>query len=104
MVSIDALRQAIREGRFGYGPHIADRMDRFGLHPSDLMVAFGEDSRVEVIEEYPGDRRGHSCLLLGYVFELPMHLVCTVRAPIFLITLYRPDPARWSADFRRRRP
>lgn len=45
----------------------------------------------ECIEDYPDDPRGPSCLVLGW---LPKAI---------LITVYLPDPQRWSDDFGRRR-
>ena len=58
----------------------------------------------EVIEEYPKDARGHSCLLLGFGNrERPIHVV---RAPredyLAIITAYLPDAHEWSSDFRKR--
>jgi hypothetical protein len=58
----------------------------------------------ELIEDYPEDVRGHSCLLFGSEEEgRPLHVVC---APwndyLAIITAYIPDPAQWSSDFRRR--
>ena len=58
----------------------------------------------EVIEDYPEDVRGHSCLLLGYdQANRAVHVVCAPKAEyIAVITAYIPSPAQWSADFRRR--
>ena len=102
-LSWEDLRRAIRDGSVRLGTHANERMVEFGITLADLIRAFGDDDRACRIEDYPGDPRGHSCLLLGFVRDQPLHLVCTARAPIFLITLYRPDPRRWSDDFRERR-
>jgi hypothetical protein len=59
----------------------------------------------EVIEDYPQDPRGHSCLLLG-VGEggRLLHVVCSPKGDyLAIITAYVPDPEQWSADVRRRR-
>lgn len=56
----------------------------------------------EVIEDYPEDVRGHSCLLLGMPGR-PIHVVCSPKADFLaIITAYLPNPARWSSDFKRR--
>jgi hypothetical protein len=62
----------------------------------------------DVIEDYPEDARGHSCLTLGFAGTRPVHAVCTIKddpRELLLITVYdsslRPD--KWDADFRRRR-
>lgn len=57
-----------------------------------------------VIENYPNDPRGPSCLLLGRgTGDRPIHVVCSPK-PDFLaiITAYLPDRDRWSDDFRMR--
>ena len=62
----------------------------------------------EVIEDYPDDPRGSSCLVLMNVGEKqPVHAVWAFddgSGRAILITVYRPDPTRWSDDLRQRRP
>jgi hypothetical protein len=56
-----------------------------------------------VIEDYPDDPRGASFLLLGFTeMGKPIHAVCTLADVVVIITLYRPDPARW-IEWRRRK-
>jgi hypothetical protein len=74
----------------------------------DRMIRRTEVRRViaegEVIEDYPKDARGHSCLLLGFGDrERPIHVVCAPREDyLAIITAYLPDPNEWSGDFRKR--
>ena len=59
----------------------------------------------EVIEDYPEDVRGHSCLLLGIDLEgRSIHVVCSPK-PEFLaiITAYTPEPKEWDAAFKMRK-
>ena len=59
-----------------------------------------------VIEEYPHDPRGPSCLLLGYVGDSPLHVCLGVaRAPevCAVITAYVPDDDTWEPGFRTRK-
>jgi hypothetical protein len=59
-------------------------------------------SRSEVIEDYPEDKYGPSCLILGYTkAHRPLHVQCSYpsRPLIKIITLYEPDPGLW-IDFR----
>ena len=59
-------------------------------------------TRSEVIEDYPDDKYGPSCLILGLTTTgRPLHLQCSYpnRPVIKIITLYEPDPANW-LDFR----
>lgn len=58
-----------------------------------------------VIEDYPEDVRGHSCLLLATPEGRAVHVVCSPKADyLAVITAYVPEPAHWSADFRERKP
>ena len=74
----------------------------------DRMIRRAEVRRVitdgEVIEEYPKDVRGHSCLILGFGDqERPIHVVCAPREDyLAIITAYLPDVHEWSSDFRKR--
>lgn len=59
----------------------------------------------EIIEDYPDDKYGPSCLVLGFTqAERPLHIQCSYpsREPLKIITLYEPDPSLWT-DFRIRR-
>ena len=56
----------------------------------------------EIIEDYPEDARGHSCLLLGQgAGGRSLHVVCAPKSEyLAVITAYTPDPAQWSPDFK----
>ncbi len=65
-------------------------------------------SNAEIIEDYPEDPRGHSCLVLGFAARRPVHVVCTIKdnpRELLLITMYDPSlrPEKWEAGFRERR-
>ena len=53
--------------------------------------------QTEVIESYPDDIRGRSCLILGFTKSgNPLHVVCGPRGEeLIVITVYRPDPKQW---------
>lgn len=62
-----------------------------------------------LIEEYPTYAKGPCALVLQRDGRgCPVHVVWGIprgqTRPAVLITAYRPDPARWSEDFLRRRP
>lgn len=60
----------------------------------------------EIIENYPTDKPYPSCLIYGQTFgEEPVHSVWAFNEQnrwAVLITVYRPDPARW-INWRERR-
>ena len=84
-------------------PHALQQM----LRP-DRMIRRVEVRRVieqgGVIEDYPADARGHSCLLLGAGVEgRPIHVVCSPKEDyLAVITAYLPDAHEWSDDFKAR--
>lgn len=57
-----------------------------------------------LVEDYPDDLRGHSCLILGFGDGgRPIHVVVAPKGDyLAVITAYVPDPNQWSPDFLRR--
>jgi hypothetical protein len=58
-----------------------------------------------VIENYPEDARGHSCLILGFgKNERPVHVVCSPKEDyLAIITAYLPDSNEWEQNFKTRK-
>jgi hypothetical protein len=85
-------------------PHAVRQMSR-----TDRMISTTEVRNViekgEIIEDYPEDARGHSCLMLGHGDdERPIHVVCSPKDDyLAIITAYLPDPKQWEDNFRTRR-
>jgi len=60
--------------------------------------------RFELIEDYPDDPRGHSCLVLTWAKEKPLHVVCALHEELLIIvTVYSPSREEWEMDYRARR-
>ena len=99
---LDEVRNAAAN-RILFLPHAIWQMSR----PNRMIAPNEIESLIrncEVIEDYPEDARGHSCLLLGFGDEgRPIHVVCTPKGQyLAIITAYIPDPSQWSPDFERR--
>ena len=100
---IDRVQVAARK-RMLFLPHAVRQMSR-----PERMITTAEVAGVitsgQVIEEYPTDPRGASCLLLGFGDgKRPVHVVCAPKDEyLAIITAYLPDPAGWSSDWKRRR-
>ena len=63
-----------------------------------------ETANGRIIEDYPEDQRGHSCLVLARRGEYSLHVVVGVAyVEIHMITVYHPDPEAWSEGLDRRR-
>lgn len=56
----------------------------------------------EIIENYPNDPRGHSCLILGFDnTDRAIHVCCAPKDDFLaIITAYIPDMHEWSDDFK----
>ena len=54
----------------------------------------------ELVEDYPEDARGHSCLILGHgVDGTPLHVVCSPKTDyLAIITAYIPSSQEWEQD------
>ena len=97
------VREAAKKKRL-YLPHALRQMNR-----SDRMITPSEIQRViehgEVIEDYPEDVRGHSCLIMGHGdLGRPIHIVCApLEDYLAIITAYIPNENEWNNDFRVRK-
>lgn len=58
-----------------------------------------------IIEDYPEDVRGHSCLMLGQGHDgRPIHVVSAPRSDyLAIITAYLPSSTQWEADWQTRK-
>jgi hypothetical protein len=86
----------VRRGRYRLTLHAERERDAERIQIAELEEALGGE-RLELIEDYPEDPRGHSQLVLGFTTAgLPIHAVCaTHEETLVIITLYRPDPNLW---------
>lgn len=58
----------------------------------------------EIIEDYPDDVRGHSCLMLSISDQRPLHVVCAPKDDyIAIITAYLPSDQEWESGYRKRK-
>ncbi|MBI4338107.1 MAG: DUF4258 domain-containing protein [Chloroflexi bacterium] len=103
----EALRQHVRaailSGEYRLTAHAEQQREAEAVSMSDLEEALSSE-RLEILEDYPDDSRGHSTLLLGFTKDgAPLHAVVGLSNPaiVVIITLYRPDPKLWY-DWRRR--
>ncbi|MFW6169461.1 MAG: DUF4258 domain-containing protein [Planctomycetota bacterium] len=99
---LNRVRDAAR-GRILFLPHALRQM----LRP-DRMIRRREVREVieegEIIEDYPTDARGHSCLMLGKPGARPIHVVCAPKDEyVAVVTAYLPDEDEWSVDFKTRK-
>lgn len=93
---IEAIKDKIRARLYELSRHALDQSIR-----RDISIAEFEDALLgpaEVIEDYPNDKYGPSCLILGITHAgRALHVVSSYpsRSLLKVITLYEPDPALW---------
>jgi Domain of unknown function (DUF4258) len=102
MERIQAIRDKIASGDFEFSQHAVDQsiLRRISVQELREALAVGQ-----VIEDYPDDKYGPSCLIFGFTEGgLPLHIQCShpTRPLVKVITLYEPDPTQW-VDFKQRR-
>ena len=99
---IEQIRIKIQAGQFEFSRHAVDQSILRQISVQELREAIANG---EIIEDYPEDKYGPSCLILGFTQAgRPLHIQCSYpsRPLVKIITLYEPDPVRW-IDFRVRR-
>ena len=102
MEILDEIRHKIKTGQVEFSQHAVDQSIIRGISMQDFREAI---ERSEVVEDYPHDKYGPSCLVLGFTLsDRPIHFHCSypVRPIIKIITLYEPDPSKW-INFKTRR-
>jgi len=98
--------ELVAAGDLRVSAHAYDRLVLNSLSISEIVTSLPAG---EVLEDYPGYHAGPAVLVLQTDQRgAPIHAVWGIEkgtnGPAVLVTTYRPDPERWSADFRRRRP
>ena len=100
MKLIEEIRIKIKRRRYEYSKHAVDQSIIRDISVAELEDAMVEKS--EIIEDYPDDKYGPSCLILSHTKTgRPLHIQCSYpnRPLVKIITLYEPDPELW-IDFR----
>jgi len=99
---IERIRAKIQAGQFEFSKHAVDQSVLRQISVQELREAIANG---EIIEDYPEDKYGPSCLVLGFTRTgRPLHIQSSYpsRPLVKIVTLYEPDSAEW-IDFRIRR-
>lgn len=101
-MSIEEIKERINQDNYEISYHAEKERYAEDISISDLETAI---SNGEILEDYPNDPRGPSCLILGYSKNRPIHIVCGYlpREWVRIITVYLPKPPKWINE-RTRRP
>lgn len=99
---IEKIQQAFRDARYEYSLHAVDQSILRHIFRREIEEAVEEG---EIIEDYPEDKYGPSCLIYGITVQgRPLHVQCSYPSSpkIKIITVYQPDPKEW-IDYKKRR-
>ena len=99
---IDTLRQKISRGQVEYSLHAVRQMIAREISPEEVVQTMLAG---EVIENYPDDKYGPSCLVCGMTkSSRVLHVQCThpSRPLVKVVTAYEPGPAEWDKTFKQR--
>jgi len=89
------IRNKIQQAQFEFTQHAVDQSILRLISVQELREAIDNS---EIIEEYPDDKYGPSCLILGFTSKnRPIHIQYSYpsRPLIKIVTLYEPDPKLW---------
>ena len=95
-LTIEFIKNEVESGDYEISLHADEERIADDLTIEQIESAL---SKCELLEDYPNDPRGHSCLVLGFTDnDQPVHVVCgkTQQEKLVLITVYIPTEPKWS--------
>jgi hypothetical protein len=99
----DYLRSSTNKWEIVFRVHATQRMFGQRIDNNDVNNLIDKGT---IIEEYRDDFPYPSVLLNGFTKDnRPLHAVIGIDAKafrLFIITIYRPDPKRWTDNFTKR--
>jgi hypothetical protein len=99
---IEEIKRKVAHDEFEFSKHATDQSILRRISVREIRQAI---SAGEIIEDYPQDKYGPSCLVLGFTpAGRPLHIQCSYpsRPMVKVITVYEPEPDKW-IEFRVRR-
>ena len=101
----ELVKALLARGEVRISEHGYDELAQDGVFVRDLVDGL---TNAELLEDYPDFPKGPCILVLEWDRDKqPVHVVWGIpkgsNGPAVVVTAYRPDPDRWSDDFRRRR-
>lgn len=96
MGALSEIKKKIRQRQYEFSKHAVDQSIIRNISIKEIEEAITGKS--DIIEDYPKDKYGPSCLILGFTkTRRPLHIQCSYphRPLIKVVTLYQPDPDIW---------
>jgi len=101
-MDINNIKEKVRNSKYKISFTHTERLRQRKIEIRELEEAIFTG---EIIERYPADPRGPSCLILGYTQRnRPLHIVCGImEEDLLVITAYAPSSEEWQPDWKTRR-
>lgn len=102
--TLETIKRLVATGDVRISEHGYDELVNDDILARDILNGV---SAATLVEDYPEFGKGPAVLVLqSDGAGKPLHVVWGIPrgriSPAVLVTAYRPDPTRWSADFLRR--
>jgi len=101
-MDIRSIQQAAEQQHLFFTDHAVRQMAKRNIMDTEVQEAILGGV---IIEEYPDDKYGPSCLIYGHTRQRrPLHVQCSEPPRIRVVTVYQPDPNEWVDNRFRRKP
>ncbi|MCX7837877.1 MAG: DUF4258 domain-containing protein [Anaerolineae bacterium] len=99
------IQELVRRGQIQISAHGYDELAADEILVEEILAGVQEGL---VVEDYPDFAKGPCVLVLQRdSHQQPIHVLWGIpknkSSPAVVITAYRPDPKKWTADFNKRR-
>lgn len=94
-VDISYIREKVKKQKYDLSSHAhrERQEEQITITEIEQVLLLGD-----IIEKYPKDKRGGSCLVAAKVENKPLHVVCGMRNNrLLIITVYKPKPPTWKS-------
>ena len=93
-IRVGWIREKANRNEFQLTGHAHKERQEGAIKAEEIRMAL---MNAEILENYPDDPRGPSCLVLGYSRGRAIHVVCgrTKGDWLLVITVYIPGPSKW---------
>ena len=96
------IHSAISSRAYGFTLHAVRQAEERRITPGEVEEAVLAEA-AEIIEDYPEDPRGSSCLMLGWTaVGRPLHIQVSYPPLVWVVTVYEPTPDKWIGHRTRR--
>lgn len=103
--TFELIRELVTRGQVQISAHGYDELAADDILVREILAGVQDGCAVE---DYPDFAKGPCVLVLQQdSHQRPIHVLWGIpknkSSPAVVITAYRPDPAKWTDDFKRRR-